>query len=138
MKKFLCPSACLSLALAAFAIFSASQSLAQPYENKAYDRGMMHFSSKEYNKAISAFDEAIGLDDTNKLAYMMRGKTFFELATYDMAVKDFTHVIDFDPQNAEAYFWRAKAHAKAGEHDLARADFKTARKLDPNLAHKEE
>ncbi len=136
MRNFLCRCTGLSLVLICSVIFCTNQTLAQPYRNKAYDKGVMHYSNKEYNAAINAFDEAIGLNDTNTLAYMMRGKTFFQLATYDMAIKDFTHAIDFDPQNAEAYLWRGKAHAKAGEKELAAADFKKARQLDPNLAHK--
>jgi tetratricopeptide (TPR) repeat protein len=61
------------------------------------------YQTKDYDKAISDFTEAIKLDPNYAIAYFDRGMVYDETKDYDKAISDYTQAIRLDPFNFDAY-----------------------------------
>jgi tetratricopeptide (TPR) repeat protein len=97
-------------------------------------RGGAHLEKKDYDNALSDFNEAIRLDPNFALAYKNRGWVRCEKKEYDKAISDFNEAIRLDPNLALAYNNRGGAHLEKKDYDNALSDFNEAIRLDPNLA----
>ena len=104
------------------------------YANPAFDKGVECMNHGDYDEAINAFDEAIGFNNTNAKAYLLRGKCFYQANNLQMAVADFDHCLKIAPDTSDAFLWRGTSHARLGKDDLATNDYEQAIKLDPKLA----
>ena len=99
-----------------------------------FGSGNAFFDKKEYDKAISAFTEAIRLDPNNALAHCNRGRAYVNKGDNDKAIRDFDEAIRLDPRLAPAYNGRGVAYDSQGKFDQAVNDYSDAIRLDPNLA----
>ncbi len=107
------------------------------------DRGMTYLEQGDYRKAIDAFDEAIGLDPRDAIAYYNRGVAYYSLDRseqvrggldlYQLAIQDFNDAIRLNPQ-ADAYYSRGVAYRKLGQFERAIEDFDEAIRLNPQYA----
>jgi tetratricopeptide (TPR) repeat protein len=131
----------LCLARASFSVVALSLLLGgsmpalADYQNPAFERGMARMQHNDFDGAMDAFGEAIGLNDTNPKNYLMRGQCFFKLHNYAMAIQDFNKSLEYAPNDSQAYLWRGTAHANLGKDDFAVKDYEQAIRLDPSLAN---
>lgn len=100
-------------------------------QQKTEEYGMSLMDQGDYEGAVKAFDDALGLclgNITNKeieinfykaAAQYMAGDGEGALATY-------TALIDYKQTDPKPYFLRGSAYLKQGESDLAISDYKTA------------
>jgi len=113
-------------------IFCGTPVLAD-YQNPALERGRQRMSHGDFDGAINALGEALGLDDKDARAYLLRGECFFKMGNYKLAIQDLNNAIQYAPNNVRAYLVRGSCHANLGEDDSAIADYEGAIKLNPNL-----
>jgi len=97
--------------------------------------GYLLFLSQNWTKAISAYDQAIRLDQSSSAAYNNRGSAKNSLGQHEEAIKDFDEAIRLDPNNAAAYINRGNAKSRLKQYDAAINDHNQAIRLDPNNAN---
>src|SRR5262249_54047897 len=98
----------------------------------AYDkRGMAFASKREYDTAITDYNEAIRLDPTLAAAFNHRGNAHYAKGDDDRAIADYNEAIRLDPQFVLAYRNRGISNEKKGELEKALADYKTVKTLNP-------
>jgi tetratricopeptide (TPR) repeat protein len=81
--------------------------------------------------ALADASKAIDLDQTNPLAFIVRGNARLERKEYPQAIADFTKAIELNPRSYSAYGNRARAYSARGEVVKARADIEKALALNP-------
>jgi tetratricopeptide (TPR) repeat protein len=55
-----------------------------------YSRGWHFYQRKDYDSAISEYNEAIRSDPSNAVYYFARGVAYIEMNNHDKAIRDFT------------------------------------------------
>ena len=104
-----------------------------PPESKAYNiRGRAFLSAKNFEKALSDFQQAIKIDNKNKAAYSNRGECYYLMEDYDKAIEDFNKVIKMDKEYYYAYLIRGLCYAKDENHNKAIADYSFVIEKEPN------
>jgi lipoprotein NlpI len=81
--------------------------------------------------ALALADKAVGLDDKNPRAYLLRGSLYEARREHTEAIADFDKVIALDPKAAEAYDRRGSEHFKLGHFKESLADFDRSLELRP-------
>ena len=71
------------------------------------NRGRVHFNSKDFDRAIADYGEAIKLDP-NAPAYVRRGMPWTEKGEFDSAIADLTQAVTIDPNYAAAWAGMAR------------------------------
>jgi len=66
-------------------------------------RGWEFHQGKDYDKAISDYNEAIRLDPESAAAYYNRSLSYYEKRNYDKAISDYAEAIRLDSTYAVAY-----------------------------------
>ncbi len=84
---------------------------------------------KQYNSAITAFNNALKADDHSVAAHMGRASLFVAKGELLAAIADYESVIRVDRGNFEAYFGLGEARYKRGNFKAAIDHFKDARSL---------
>jgi tetratricopeptide (TPR) repeat protein len=92
-------------------------------------RGEDFYQRKDYDKAISEYDEAIRLDPNFAEAYNRRGAAYDLKKDYDKAISDYTEAIRLDPKYSKAYYNRALSYFSQGKYEQGQADFDKANQL---------
>jgi tetratricopeptide (TPR) repeat protein len=103
------------------------------YTDPALDRGRNRMAHGDYDGAVNALGEALGMNDQDPTAYVLRGECFFKLGNFKLAIQDLNNAIQYAPNNVRAFLIRGSCHASLGEDDSAIADYEGAIKLDPSL-----
>ncbi|MFK7798485.1 MAG: tetratricopeptide repeat protein [Aureispira sp.] len=106
------------------------QSSAEDY----YNKGVGHFQSGDYTKAIKDYDIAIQIDPKYATAYIGRGAAKYHLGRYADAIKDYDTAIQIDPKYDLAYHNRGNAKYNLGRYADAIKDHDTAIQIDPKYA----
>ena len=84
---------------------------------------------RNYDKAVSDYDEAIRLDPHYAPSYLNRGLEYRNKGNWQKAISDLTEAIRLDPNNADAYKNRGSTYLRAGDSDKAYADFAAVGRL---------
>jgi tetratricopeptide (TPR) repeat protein len=132
--------------------------------NQAMQQGKACIDKREYDGAIAAFTQAIGLDAKDAVAYCSRGDAYSQSVIdeqrkqsdlsdacrlarhraaslcrdrekYCRAIADYAQAIRLNPKYVEAYSGRARAYEGMAEYDRAIADFSMAIRLNPSDSH---
>jgi tetratricopeptide (TPR) repeat protein len=101
--------------------------------DEAAQRGWEHLDRKEYDAAITDFDEAIRLNPNFATAYNNRGFAYARKGNLEQALTDYNEAIRLDPNQANFYSNRGDAYRAKGEDRQAIADYDAALKLNPSL-----
>jgi tetratricopeptide (TPR) repeat protein len=103
------------------------------YGEAYYYRGLLHYKSGKYQKAISDFETAYICDNTLTLTYIYKGFALRNLGELDSAVENFTQYISLNPTDTSAYSFilRGKIRNAAGDHQGAIDDYDLAVALKP-------
>ena len=80
-----------------------------------YKRGDAYDETREYDKAITSYSNAIELDPNHALSYYNRGCAYGEIGEYEKAIADFNKAVELDPNDANAYYNRGLAYHEKGE-----------------------
>ncbi len=98
-----------------------------PQANSYYQRGLMWFELKTYNKAINDFTAAILDSDIEKHEYYFaRGLAYQFSKTTESALYDFDKTISISPRFAKAYMYRAAIKSSMGDKDGTCSDYRKA------------
>jgi tetratricopeptide (TPR) repeat protein len=89
-------------------------------------RAAVYAEYRDYEKSITDYTTAIGLNGSFAPAYNNRGIVYAAMNNYDLALADFNQVISLDSANVTAYNNRAVVYAIQGEYADAIADLQQA------------
>ncbi|XP_071935749.1 outer envelope protein 64, mitochondrial isoform X2 [Coffea arabica] len=95
------------------------------------EKGNAAYKGKQWNKAVSYYTEAIGLNDKIATYYCNRAAAFLELGCFQQAEEDCTSAISLDKKNVKAYLRRGTARESLLCYKEALLDFKHALVLEP-------
>jgi len=87
---------------------------------------------KEFNRSITAYNEAITADDKSIPAYLGRGNLFLKRGEERAALIDFETVVRIDKRNPDAYIGLGRARFEQGLYKKASKHFRDARSIDSN------
>ena len=88
-----------------------------------YNRGLACDGRGDFDKAITAYTEAIRLDPKLAVVYVDRGGALTEKSNFRAAVEDFEKAVSLEPHNVEAFLGRAAANEGLGRRENALADY---------------
>jgi rhomboid protease GluP len=118
----------------ALPLLNEAASLMPEVASVYWDRARAYQSLKRYDDALSDCDEAIRIEPTGKMGFMVRGSVFHDIDDERHSVSDLTKLIELDPKNAMAYNNRAWSYAAMGDYDAALKDVEIAIKMDRNAS----
>jgi tetratricopeptide (TPR) repeat protein len=105
-----------------------------PYSEIAWHQlGRLHYSVKEYEESIRAFDYATLIDDEFLGAYMEKAKALERLNKYEEAIESFNRTIELDDATSYALLRIGKCYEKLGNKVLALKYFNKTVHEDPLL-----
>ncbi len=108
-----------------------SEGVAEAY----FRKGWLHQElGHDPQRAIDAYDQAIGRDQLYYGAYNNRGNAFAKLGNLYAALADFEQGIALNPNNAAAYIGRGNAHYSQGDMNAALVDYDRAIALNAEFA----
>ena len=90
------------------------------------------FRNADYTDAITMYDKAIELDDTNMKYYLQRGFCKNLSSDFEGAILDFTSAIEIKSDHPWAYVSRGSSYNKLKYYDKAISDFNKALELNPD------
>ena len=108
------------------------QSAAQKKAETFYQQGVEEARQKDYQAAVSAYDQALELDPDAAKIYNNRANAQFELGNQNQAIKDYNQALKLNPDFAEAYYNRGFARYKLGNAKGALQDYNRALELNPD------
>ena len=97
------------------------------------ERGNEFYQRREYEKALSSYDQAIILDSQSAEFYNNRGLAHYHLKNFADAVNDFSRALEINTSFAYAYNNRGMVRTTVGNVELAIQDYTKAIQLNPKL-----
>lgn len=94
--------------------------------------GKLYFNKKEWDRAETAFSEAIRLDPECAEAFHRRAGSVFNAGRAKASLTDFDSAARLDAKNPEIYKNRGIAYLNLARFEEALADMRQARELDPD------
>lgn len=98
------------------------------------ERGFLAYEREDYRDAISDFDRALNLNDTDHETYYLRGRAKSQLGLYSEAVDDYTDAIKLKHDAPDYHFRLGMARYNMEKFDEAKESFSNAVGLDSNIA----
>jgi tetratricopeptide (TPR) repeat protein len=95
-----------------------------------YMKGVYYADMKQYDKAISEFDEVIRRDWKMTDAYIEKGIILYERKQYEEALKVFNLTITVSNTDADGYYWLGKTYEATGKIQDAIVNYQRAVALD--------
>jgi tetratricopeptide (TPR) repeat protein len=92
-------------------------------------RGQARNDTKQYDRAIADYSQAILRDPKNKHAFAGRAFAYASQNDYDRAILDYDEAIRLDPANPVPLRNRGLLFKWKGEIERANADFEQAKRL---------
>lgn len=111
-----------------------------PKNERAYIyRGDLYFFTKDYEKAITDYENAANINITTKTkvskklatAHFKLGLTYSDKKDYNKAIEHLSSSLSIDPVNLDAYLFRGEAYMNIEKYNKAIKDLKKASALDP-------
>ncbi len=96
--------------------------------------GIFYQVTKDYQRAIAAYDQVVALNPNLIEAYLNRGIIQKNQGDLTEAIADYDQAIMLDPERIVAYIGRGQARANQGDLEGAIADYDQAIALDPEMA----
>ncbi len=90
------------------------------------NRGLGYLRSKQYDKAIIDFSEAILVNPKNPFAFDNRGDAWREKGNYDRALADYSEALAIEPTFTSSILNRGITYELMGDKVKARADYENA------------
>lgn len=98
-----------------------------------YWRGLIAFSKREYENAVSCFSKAIEVKPDFTDAYVCRGMVYlYKEKEDDMALKDFEKAVDINSGDPFSLIGRGYAYLSKNEYNKAIQDFTEVIRLKPD------
>jgi tetratricopeptide (TPR) repeat protein len=104
--------------------------MAAAQENN-FQQGLEALANRDYDLAISCFNEEIRQHPREAVAFANRGNAFVGKGELEKAITDFSQAIRLNPSDSHAYTNRGYAYDARGEYDRAIADYNLALKVNP-------
>jgi tetratricopeptide (TPR) repeat protein len=105
-----------------------------PYSEIAWhQKGRLHYTLKEYNKAIDSFEYATLIDDEFMGAHMEKAKAYERLKLYEQAIESFNRTIELEDATSYALLRIGKCYEKLGNSILALKYYNDTVHEDPLL-----
>ena len=105
-----------------------------PYSEIAWHQlGRLHYSVKEYENAIRAFEYATLIDDEFMGAFMEKAKAYERLKKYAEAIENYSRTIELDDATSYALLRMGKCYERLGNNVLALKYFNQTVHEDPLL-----
>ncbi len=101
---------------------------------RAFNEGVKLFNARQFNQAVSSFDEAISSDPDFAEALYARGSCKYYLKSTDAALMDLNAALRLKPDYLEARSLRGALHYEADRWDEAIQDFNAVLNKDPSEA----
>lgn len=112
--------------------FVYQRTQARPYDVDYKEHGYRAYQNRQYEEAITYFDEAINRKPNDIEAYKLRGDAKIRLEQYIEAIEDFDDAISRDPDMASVYHARGVANYFLYQNESAISDFDNAIRLNPD------
>lgn len=100
----------------------------------AYSRGTYYYETKNYERAIAAFTQAIFLEPNRADYLIKRGQVYFEKGNILECLRDETAAIQLEPSNADYWWRRGNTHMNLRNYQQATVDYTKALELSPTTA----
>ncbi|MCP4159248.1 MAG: tetratricopeptide repeat protein [Deltaproteobacteria bacterium] len=97
-----------------------------------YNIGLRQFKSKQYQKAILSFSEALKYNKKHISSYYMRGLSAFYMNLPKVAIEDLSKTIKIKPNFMDAYHMRGVAYFFTKQYQKAISDFSKVLSVGPN------
>ncbi|QYJ67469.1 tetratricopeptide repeat protein [Flavobacterium litorale] len=105
-----------------------------PYSEVAWHQlGRQHYTLKEYNEALRAFDYATLIDDSFLGAFLEKAKTLEKLARYDEAINCYAVTMELDDPTSFALLRVGKCYERLENYEKALEFYKKTVHEDPLL-----
>lgn len=105
--------------------------LPPPKGRTLLSRGTAYSATKQYEKAIKAYSEAIRLEPGLMPAYHNRGLARRNSGHLETALDDFSKVIELRPDMVEGYCNRGQTYMRLEKYERAIRDFNKVIEMDP-------
>jgi tetratricopeptide (TPR) repeat protein len=92
-------------------------------------RGLANTGLKQYQVAVTDFEQAIQINPNSHYSYFGRGFARYHLKLYQESLADFDQTIKIEPEYAHAYYWRGISKGFLGNKQGAISDLGTAAEL---------
>jgi tetratricopeptide (TPR) repeat protein len=90
------------------------------------NRGLGYLRSKDFDKSIIDFSEALLIDPKNAYSFNFRGEAWREKGNFDRALADFEDALGVDPAFTAALYNRGLTFERQGNPNAARAEYQKA------------
>ncbi|HRF10020.1 MAG TPA: tetratricopeptide repeat protein [Xanthobacteraceae bacterium] len=90
------------------------------------NRGLGYLRSKDFDKSIIDFSEALLIDPKNAFSFNFRGEAWREKGNFDRALADFEDALGVDPDFTAAFYNRGLTYERQGNPTGARAEYQKA------------
>lgn len=109
-----------------------NRDLAAPFAERAWRaRGIAHYKSARYDRALADFDRALEIAPRSADAWLARGTLFMRTAQTERALADFDRAVELDPRHFEALGRRCVVRMRLQRLAEALADCRRAAELWP-------
>ena len=99
--------------------------------NAFNSRGNAYWAKKEFDRAVTDYDQAIKLNPTDAVFFSNRGGVLVAKGDVDRGITDFDQALRINPNLMRALLDRGNAFRGKGLYDRAIADYDQAIKLEP-------
>lgn len=102
--------------------------------NQKLEEAMKSYSAGDANGTISLCTQSIEFNNSNAIAYSLRGVIFYLQKNFNSALSDFNKTLELNPSDYKTFYNRGLAYVKLGDYRAAESDFSGAIRINPNDA----
>ncbi|MBD2148688.1 tetratricopeptide repeat protein [Pseudanabaena sp. FACHB-1277] len=81
------------------------------------EKGLIHASAKEYEEAITSYDQALQIKPEDDYTWMYRGNALSDLGRNEEAITSYNQVLQINPEDYEACYNRGNALFNLGRYE---------------------